>query len=372
MAGYTIDQVDGMIQTPAALAQEFVEFEGAVERRVRDVFLESGLLRRYRQLYLLTYPDAPDPAVYTVRRVIVSIFEYPDAATAAREWDDLARFLGRDAPELSSGVPPIGAESRLSRADVPYLYLDATYPELTLTFRSERLVASVAIRDDLGEATPAEAETLATRLLERMERVVAGESPWLSRFALRYVPEAVMTGPFEGYNLLGGSVVVRNGRYDDVFHPLLATAAAGAGALDGYDLANALVMDGGGWDGNHGSTIYRFPDEDAAAVWLHALPSRLATTTARELHVTAAPGIGNQAFVATYESEPTDIIRYHRIDAVQTGPLVAILTGTRVTPREARDLLTAQAACLADGGCAGPLPMPLNILDRKSGFRTGR
>jgi hypothetical protein len=180
----------------------------------------------------------------------------------------------------------------------------------------------------------------------------------LSRYVLRYPDEVVMTGPFEGYNLLAGNVVVRDAGFTDIFLPLLATAAAGAGALDGYDLSNALVLEGGGWAGDHGSTVYRFPDTDSAAAWLHALPARLATTAARDLVVTAAPGIGDEAFVSTYLSASTDIIQDHRIDAVRVGPLVAILTGTQVAPEIALELLTAQAACLAAGGCPGPVSLP--------------
>jgi hypothetical protein len=354
MARYPIDQVDGMLQTAHATAGEFVEFGGVPAERAQAVFVDSGLLRRYQHLYVLKYPNDPVPAVYTARRILTSVFEFADASTAAAAFDPLARLLGRDAPEIPA-TTPIGDESRLVSAAAPELDVNA---EISLTFRTGRLIAYVAMRDDVAHPEQSAVETLAASLLDRIQTVTSAGGPGLSRYVLRFPAEVVMTGTFEGYNLLAGNVVVRDAGYKDIILPLLATAAAGAGALDGYDLSNALVLEGGGWAGYHGSTIYRFPDTDSAAAWLHALPSRLATTTARDLRVTAAPGIGDEAFVSTYLSAPTDIIQDHRIDAVRVGPLVAILTGTQVAPETALALLTAQATCLSAGGCTGQVSFP--------------
>jgi hypothetical protein len=352
MAAYPIDQVSGMMQTAQATAQEFVEFEGATADRAQAVFVESGLQRHYQHFYLLTYPDAPDTTNYTARLVLTSVFEYPDQAKATAAFEPLAQLLGRDGPEATPAIAPIGDESREVGAGA----------EFSLTFRSGRLIVYITIRDGIGQPTQAEVETLASAILDHIQAVTSGGGPGLSRYVIRFPDDVVMTGPFEGYNLIAGNVIVRDNGYVDVFLPLLATAAAGAGALDGYDLSNALVMEGGGWAGDHGSTVYRFPDPDSAAAWLHELPERLATTTARELKVTAAPGIGDQAFLATYLSEPTDIIQAHRIGAVRVGSLVAVLTGSEVPPEAARQLLTAQAACLAEGGCSGPVPVPDGVI----------
>jgi hypothetical protein len=358
MARYPIDQVDGMMQTAQATAQEFVDYDAAPAERAQMVFVDSGLLRRYQHLYLLKYPNDPVPAVYTARRILTSVFEFTDASTAAAAFAPMAELLGRDAPAISAATS-VGDESRLIHGAAPELNVN---DEISLTFRIGRLIAYVAMRDDVGHPEQDEVETLAATLLDRIRMVEISGGPDLSRYVLRFPDEIVMTGPFEGYNLLAGNVVVRNAGYKDVYLPLLATAAAGAGALEGYDLSNALVMDGGGWAGDHGSTVYRFPDAVAAAAWLHALPSRLATTTARDLRVSAAPGIGDEAFVATYRSAPTDIIQDHRIDAVRVGPLVAILIGTQVAAETARQLLTAQASCLAAGGCAGPIAVPVGVI----------
>ena len=66
--------------------------------------------------------------------------------------------------------------------------------------------------------------------------------------------------------------------------------------------------------------------------------------------------------MATYRSEPTDIIQDHRIAGVQVGSLVAILTGSDVPNDAALQLLTAQAACLADNGCSGPVSVPEGVI----------
>lgn len=357
MARYPIDQVDGMTQTAQATADEFVDFQGVSRDRAQAVFVDSGLRRRYQHVYTLKYPNDPVPAVYTARRIVTSIFEFPDEASATAAFDPLALLLGRDAAELTPSAP-VGDESRWVSDAAPELDVNA---EIGVTFRTGRLIAYLAMRDDVAHPEQTAVETLAASLLDRIQTVTNASGPGLSGYVLRFPAEVVMTGPFEGYNLVEGNVVVRDAGYKDVYLPLLATAAAGAGALDGYDLANALVLPGGGWAGDHGSTVYRFPDAGSAAAWLHALPARLAATSARDLRVTAAPGVGDEAFFSTYLSAPTDIIQDHRIDAVRVGSLVAILTGTQVAPEAARQLLTAQAACLANGGC-DPVPVPEGVI----------
>jgi hypothetical protein len=358
MARYPVDQVDGMMQTAQATADEFVDFGGVPRERAQADFVDSGLLRRYQHTYTLKYPNDPVSAVYTARRIATSVFEFPDESTAKAAFNPLALLLGRDTAELSP-ASPVGDQSRWVSDAAPDLNVNA---EISVTFRTGRLVVYLAMRDDVAHPEQAWVETLAANLLDRVQTVTSAGGPGLSRYALRFPAEVVMTGPFEGYNLLGGNVVVRDAGYKDVFLPLLATAAAGAGALDGYDLANALVLPSGGWAADHGSTVYRFPDATSAAAWLHALPARLATTSARDLHVTPASGIGDEAFFATYQSAPSDIIKDHRIDAVRVGPVVAILTGTEVAPDAARQLLNDQAACLANGGCAGPVPVPAGVI----------
>ncbi len=354
MARYPIEQAGGMMQTARATAQEFVDFERVPAERAHAVFVESGLIRRYHYLYILKYPNDPVPAVYTARLVLTSVYEFPDAVTAAATFGSLARLLGRDAPELTSATR-IGDESRLVSTAAPELNVNA---EMSMTFRTGRLIVHVAIRDDVANPDQATVEALARRLLDRVQTVTNEGGPGLSHYVLRFPAEVVMTGPFEGYNLLDGNVVVRDTGYVDIFRPVLATAAAGAGALDGYDLSNALVMEGGGWAGDHGSTVFRFSDADSAAAWLHSLPSRLATTSARDLKTAHAPGVGDEAFLATYRSEPTDIIQAHRIGAVRVGALVAVLTGSDIPAEAALQLLTAQATCLAAGGCSGPVAVP--------------
>jgi hypothetical protein len=213
------------------------------------------------------------------------------------------------------------------------------------------LIASVSISDDLGEPNLDAVENLAGLLASRIKTITTEGGPGISTAVVRYPEPEVLSGNYDGYTLLGGSVVVRSGDPYEVFTPLEATAAAGAGALNGYKLSNYLVADQGAWTADLGSLVYLFPDAKSASAWLQSLPTRLAITDARNLKVTAETGFGQGAFTATYEPATSDDDQHRQITAMQIGDYVAILYGPESDAEMTQELMTWQAVCLAPDGC---------------------
>jgi hypothetical protein len=351
MAAYPIDHVEGVLQTPQDTADEAVYAGNIPEERATAVFVDSGLQQLYRHQYVLRYPNDPISPLHFARRVTTSVYEFADASAAKVAFDPLARLLAWDAPAINSGSPEVGDDSRLSRAEVPYEKIEGTYPQLTLTFRTGRLIASVSISDDKGEPNLDGVDTLTERLFERINSVESGGGPGLSDSVVRFSDLNVMSGNYDGYSLLGGNVVVRSGDSYEVFTPLEATAAAGAGALDGYKLSNYLVADQGAWVADLGSLVYRFPDTFSSSAWIEALPTRLAITDARKLKVTEEPTFGDEAFTATYLLATSSDDQHRQITAMQVGAYVAILYGPEMEPEMTEALMSAQAACLDPNGC---------------------
>src|SRR5262249_26211857 len=178
MARYPIDQVDEMMHTAQATADEFVQFDGAPAERARTVFVDSGLQQCYQHVYTLKYPNDPVPAVYTARRIVTSVFEFPDESTAKAAFDPLALLHGRDTAELSP-ASPVGDQSRWVSDAAPELDVNA---EISLTFRTGRLVVYLAMRDDVAHPEQTAVETMAANLLDRIKTVTSAGGPGLSRY----------------------------------------------------------------------------------------------------------------------------------------------------------------------------------------------
>jgi hypothetical protein len=348
MAAFPIDHVEGVWQTQEETVEEYVYRYGISEQRANDVFAKTGLLQRYRHEYVLRYPNDPVPQPLSLRRVTSSVFEFADDSAATTAFDPLARLLAWDAPAINAGIVPIGDNSRLSRAEIPYENIEGTYPELRLTFRTGHLIASVAISDDMGEPDLAAVETLANQLMEYMVRVTTEGGPGLSRKVLRYEDDNALRGNYDGYNLINGTPIVRSSGSSDALKTVQATAAAGAGALDGYKLSYYLVADYGAWVADYGNMIYRFPDQAAAAAWLDVLPNQLDMRLAPNLKVEETKVAGHKSFIATYEAEPDSDDQKRQISAIQVGSFVAIVYGPELNPETTEELLSLEVEILSE------------------------
>jgi hypothetical protein len=351
MAAFPIERVEGKLQSAQDIADEYTFAKDVSAERASKVLVDTGLQQRYVHQYRLRFPDDSRSPALTGRWVTSAVYEFPDKEAAIAAFDPLSRLIAWDAPAINAGIVPIGDDSRLSRAEVPYENIEGTYPELTLTFRSGTLIASVSIADDEGEPDLAAVETLATQLLDHMTTVSDGGGSGMSGYIPRLSDFEELRENYDGYTLMGGTVVVGSAGSTDVFKTIEATAAAGAGALDGYKLSYYLVADYGAWVADFGTLIYRFYDEDEAAAWIDVLPSRLYATSAANLNVTTVPDVGHRSFVASYEGNPDDSVQNHEIGAVQVGVYVAILYGPEMDPETTREYLEAQAKCLDHDGC---------------------
>jgi hypothetical protein len=322
---------------------------------------QTGWQRQYR--FVLAKPADTDPSQVALA-VMLEVAEYADADGA----DDALTLLTttggfRPAREVP-GTLTVGDRSEIRRD-----FTEWGESRLVLMFRAGRLLPGVKVVEHRTFVEPelAPVEAVALRFQRLIENRLVDPEPGLSSLALRLSTSLHQT-EFDKYGLRDGEITAD---YGESAENRAARAASYRDATEVYGVPHTPLPDPDQTASPFSSDrLFRFPDEATAAAWLHALPSRLAATSARALQVSAAPGIGDQAFFTKDESEPSDIIRDHRIDAVQVGPLVAILTGTQVSLYQANQLLTAQAACLSEGGCAGPITMPEDILDRKSGFES--
>ena len=345
----------------------------------------------WRRIYSSAMGQPGDPDGPPARGVNTSIQEL-DAAQA----DAYFAFFGAARPDPAEHVGMVDAPFSLGDgAVVVNITVDNAeagerYSELRVIFHRGDVFGHVAMWTNIpaqqgtpeaipsGSESPAgtvdELEQLGRRQLERINAVLAGDSPNLPGIVLRIGEDAFFdsSGAYsEGYRLLDGELPPYYGFEDDV----LADPNGTTGADAVYELEQGFVRgeDAAPGDAYYLNRLYRFPDNATAEAFMASRPEalatggfRLATGATDETRSDLVPGeasnVGDESMAFAFVRAFDDGRRAEGYEVyVRVGNTVAAvsLEGPPDTPLgQVTDLAEAQAACLEAGECPAGYPVP--------------
>ncbi|MDP8899772.1 MAG: hypothetical protein M3N33_01185 [Actinomycetota bacterium] len=380
---------DGAFVPLDVLVAHTAESRGLSENEVRAIYQDAGWRRFYgTHLGLPSVPGNPTSRATQIAFSFVT--EYADAAGAAAAFDSLGGH-GDDAQAriaAVAGSTVVGDESRIESTAV----VDSEAgpdTELAILFRRGTLIGSVGfelcctVASLLGTAayalpdawpipgsaaTVAEVETLATRLLAKMEATLAAADPGLSGAALRLDrATAPIVYASEGYRIRDGETPPFYGGFAD---DILALPAVFAGVEEVYEVEQLLEVGEEPADYNpyYVLRLMRFADDDAASAFLATYPAALDTGAGSVSGAVpvegAAQDLGDEALALAFGAVAADSPpAAYEID-VRVGATVAVVfLGSTPRPDLAivEELARAQVACLRAAVCT-PVPMPPALL----------
>ena len=336
------------------------------EDEVREILEDAGFARWYES-FLDVPPDEDDPAGPSVRTFHSYVLEFANQDGAANGWDFLEDESTSETAHDVRRVKEFGDESEATRDRGKDEATGDEYELLDLSFRLGTLHAGVTIVDWAGgEPEVAEAEALAARLLERIELVLNDGAPGLSNQVVRLTGEEVASS-VDSYLILDGDAIPI---YRETARDTKAREqdAADADVTDAYWLREQIVARGEVPKVivRYVVELRRFVDDVAARDWLAGVEQDIEGIGDYEDLVIDedAPTFGDEslAFSAT-SANGTD--RYRSVSLL-VGATVAWIdvVGSEMPPATAVEALAeAQAACLEEGGCPEPLPLPDELAD---------
>jgi hypothetical protein len=380
---------DGTFVPLDVLVAYTARVRGLPEAEVRDAYQDAGWRRFYGTH--LGLPSVPGDRESRANQVAFSfVAEYADAAGAAAAFAALAKH-GDDLParlDAVVGTAVVGDESRIEAtvvADPAF----GTDTELAIQFRRGTLIGSVGFEvccdaaslvgmaayapPDAwpvpgAAATVAEIESLAARLLAKIDATLREDDPGLSVAALRLdraTGPIVFTG--EGYRIRDGETPPFYGGFAD---DILALPAVFAEVEDVYEVEQLLEVGEEPADINpyYLLRLLRFADEDAASAFLAEFPPALAVGAGSVSGAVpiagAALDLGDESLALAYGAGAADgPPAAYEVDVRVGRMVVTIFIGSTLRPDLAivAELAAAQVACLDAGVCA-PLPVPAALL----------
>ncbi|MEA2513241.1 MAG: hypothetical protein QOJ59_2728 [Thermomicrobiales bacterium] len=260
--------------------------------------------------------------------------------------------------------PAIGEEAALWQLRGRTSDTREVYRGLSLWFRTDNFIASVAVLDYEGAELPSQqlVEALGERLLARIEEVQRHGGPGLGDRILRLGGETVTIAQDhyrimddEVLPLLGGTAqglaerVQLRDRYDvtDDYYVFSEVASGGSGSSDNRTFSVLLI---------------RFADATGAGGYLAGFPDRLRDSDFEEIAFPSdAPALGDESLAATYSAvgrQYVDVLT--RVDRqvfrLRIGSPELMDWSTVET------LATEQIACLQDGACLDAIDPPAELL----------
>lgn len=341
---------------------------------ILETLREAGFVRRYNVNFNRPYPVGMATPVggnnATAQRVTFSVTEYASAEGAAagfnlldrdleERWDAATSVLSeqRDLPLTMT----IGEETDLTAYVGTDTVTGVPYHGLDLTFRVENLVVDVDAIDWVGEPSQGAVETLATRLEERMQTVLATGAPGLSSQVIRL--EGAAEPDRDAYLARGGVPIPLSWESAD------ETAARGnlytaQGITAVYSREQSV-----GDQAFMMSRLYAFATPEDAATWLAAQPGL--TLTSQDFgyldvtDVSDSDRVGDESRVFSYQFPYDDTLTregfavFTRVGAVVARVELETDPELDWSREVAMSLARDQAQCLAAGSCSSLVPQPL-------------
>lgn len=347
--------VSGTYIPLAEARPEVVDPNAGVTPEEEMAVLEEADYRRGYQLYYGLPQDTEDPAAGYDVTVVTYVEEFATTAGAARGYEFLENEDADPTAEDLPDPPDLGDEAELTR------YETDESIALDLTFRHDTLNVGVMIETTVGdEPDRAWVETLAERLLARIEAAPEGEAPGLSNRVVR-IAEGDVFNTSDHYLRFEGEDV------DFVGSASLARLTRGqieGPATDVYQVTGPLTD----LDVRSSITLLRFPDEEDAATWLQEVPKQLAEDERYEdvtvMDEEVAVGDESVAVTATFTpatgASAGETFEISRVTGRVAREVFSVqLRGTSAPPLAAvEELAEAQAECLEEEVCLEPVEVP--------------
>ncbi len=346
------------------------EFLNVPEAEFRSSLEDAGWQRGYVSNLGLS-ADPGNPESPSIQIGFSVIYEYADAEGATTAYD-----LNRNYEGVTVGNVEVSEPSQ-SYGDASYATrLVASTPtegepvdQVDLVLRRGNIVASAGLialwrGDDLATAAalPDNAssvvEKMAERLLERIDTVLAGDTPGLSNRTLRLsqamTPIAFST---EGYRRLNGDDPPYYNGYEDDFP---GPDGRFGDVTTAYELNQGLQAEG---DPYYVVRLLVFPDANGAADYVadaRAAGLSPAGTPAEEL--AGATQHGDSSWTVAYSAEPEPGVRIEGIAVFahldETALMLLWEGASAPSPELVRDLAAAQISCLTADTCAAFEELP--------------
>ena len=350
------------------------EFLNKSEAEVRAALERAGWRRGYvTNLAVPTEPGNPDSP--PSREAFSVVYEYADAEGAATAYDFNRQYEGVTAGtvEVLAGTRTFGDVSYMTHTRVTDPDQSGPSDQYDLVLRRDRVTAAaglIVFGDAADSATPpavpaeaiAQVEAMAARLMERIEQVLAGESPNLSNRTLRFGGEdAPIAFASEGYRRLDGDDPPYYGGYEDDFP---GAADEFADVMAAYELNQGLQLPG---DPYYTVRLLQFASEDQAVEYIERARhlDRNPFGTPAEV-VDDAQVVGDESVILAYRDEPepgqaiAGFVVYARVGA---NALVLLLeAGQPPALTTVEDLAADQAACLETESCPSAVPVPAALV----------
>ena len=350
------------------------EFLNKSKEEVRAAFEAAGWGGGYvANLGVPAEPGTPESP--PSREAFSVVYEYADATGAATAYEFNQQYEG-----VTAGTVRVFSASR-TFGDASYMtHTTVTDPtqggpsdQVDLVLRLGNVWAAtglIVFGDATDLATPlaaspdviAHVEAMAARLVERIERVLAGESPDLSNRTLRLGgDDAPIVFSSEGYRRFDGDDPPYYNGYRDDFP---GEGGEFANVVAAYELNQGLQLPG---DPYYSVRLLQFADADRAAAYAEDVRRRGRTAFGNPTQqVDDAKTIGDESVTLAYRGEPvpgqtiTGFVAYVRVGATVFTLLLEAGNPPDLATIEA--LAESQAACLASDSCPSSIPVPPTIV----------
>lgn len=319
---------------------------------------------------------APGDTSRVDRRVVTYVTRYETAKGAEQGFTLMEDESAIPTAKDIEGTQTIGEQSEITQ-DTGTIQDSGQgsrpFQSLDLTFRLGNLTAGVLIYDNRNlQPEVTEVEALALTLQDHITSVLQDGGPGLGIRALRLSGSPSAFGfDDEEYELRGDAVIPYVGETPDV----MAEREVNYGlATDVYTIYQALITgDSQPNDDPYVVTrLYRFPNPNAASIWLAGLTDQLRGTPDEYAEVSPLSGaisVGDESVGIAYRfNASASLVTEGFLLAVRVGPIVARIQVDALPAPSldvVRSLAEAQAACLADASgaaCPENVPVPPELL----------
>jgi hypothetical protein len=359
---------NGEFRTLDAYVKRRSEFLNIPAAEVHAAFDEAGWLRGYvTNLARPTEPGNPDSP--PVDEVFSVVNEYEDAEGAAAGYEFNQHYDGvtQGHVEILGGTRTVGDASFMTHLLVTNPGDDKPSNQVDLTLRRGRIVASTGLIVFNPEpvATPVPVapevidliEAMAVRLLERIDRTIAGDSPNLSNRIVRLSDDVGLALSTEGYRRLDGDDPSYYGGYQDDF----PGEGAANTAVTAYELNQGIAHPG---DPYFVVRILEFVDADGATAYLDEVQSRgLSPAGTPAETVAGAATIGDASLTIAYEAEfePGQVVAGYAVYVrVEATAFMLLVESAAQAPDLAvvGSLAETQARCIQSDDCPESVGYP--------------
>jgi hypothetical protein len=355
LAGYLV--ADGRTQTLEDRAAEQAEDQDNLAE-VTTFLTGLGWVRGYRARLAHPISDGEEDFDALISSGVTQFKDASGAQTAFDLNSDIDVREGNATPV--SDTTTVGDRSKVLHLGEVTLDDGIARQALRLFFQHEALLADIVVFSMPDQPMETDdIQALATRLLERIEAVLAGSAPDLSVKVLRWQGVGLADPDLDNYLVLDGEAYEALG---DTAEERADDTAQYQDATDRYVYEAALTD-----TLFQSTTVVRFSSEDVAGDWVQGAFDRAEEDRDAETELAVvrdAPAFGDESVVLRYTTPAGDqeVVVYGvivRVGEVAIGVGVASLSALDAAGVWA--MVEAQLACFDAGDCTDSAPLPAGV-----------